>query len=340
MENFTEKISIISNKKVVYAQSNFDTQYFPMTDILLISNSVVGIIANLVSMFILSSSRRINSSSSYMLLMNQSVVDAIASCAMFCFGLTRNLIHRRNLNGFLDQLYCHLIFSGVLIVGTNCVSSINLSVLALERMSCIVFPIQHRMHCTRRLGKQLSVFTWIIGTSAMIPLSIVANGINEHLSGMCYFWDRLDSGLSSKIFSFTFEIITFGIPVMVMIFSFAGIYLKLRTHAIKESVKLNVVKMLSTCVFLFLLCNMPKAICSLISRFSSHNLFRHHLYPYAVLLLMSNSVVNPFIYSLQYSDYRKELKRQFYRFTANKEKFNSIESLGTISSSIKESSNL
>ena len=331
----------MSDTKFVYARSNLARQYFPLTDILLITNSVVGIFANLAAMFIINSSRRINESSSYMLLMNQSAVDATASCAMFCFGLTRNLIHRRNLNGFLDQLYCHLIFSGVLIIGANCVSSINLSVLSLERMSCIVFPIQHRMHCTRRLGKQLSVFTWILGTTAMIPLSMVANGINENMSGMCYFWNRLNSGLSSKLFTVTFVMCTLGFPVMVMLLSFAGIYLKLRTKSIKESVKLNVVKMLSTCVFMFLLCNMPKAICSLISRFSSHNLFRHRLYPYAVLLLMSNSLVNPFIYSLQYSDYRKELKRQFYRFTANKEKFNSIESLGTTSSSIsKESANL
>ena len=326
MDNVTEYFSSISDTKFIYARSNLARQYFPMTDILLIIISIVGIFANSVAMFILNSSRRINASPSYMLLMNQSAVDATASIAMFCFIFTRNFLHRRYLNGILDQLYCHVVFSGTLTTGANCVSSINLSVLSLERMVCIVFPIQHRTKCTRRIVKRLAALTWVIGASAITPLSIIANGINEKLGGQCYFWNRLNSDVSSKLFTFTFAMITFGFPFMVMLFSYACIYLKLRNRAVKESVKLNVVKVLSTCVFMFLVCNSAKACFNVITRFSSYNLIGHGVFKYAILMMMSNSLVNPFIYSFQYSDYRRELKRQLYKFTSNKKKLYNIES--------------
>ena len=331
-----------------FARHVFVKQYFPISDILLLGNSLIGIIANCVAMFILSSSVKINKSSFYALLMNQSVADTISAMGMFVFIFTRNMISIRNLStGLVDQLYCHLVFSGVAITGANCASSMNLSALSLERMACVVFPIRHRTGVYKGIGRILAALSWFFGIASIIPLSVVANGVNMEKGGICYFWNNYSSDIGAKVFTVLFTAFTFGIPLSIMIASFVLIYASLmKQQSVRNRVKLNVVKTLSTCVFLFFICNAPKSIFGLITQFGGPFITNHWLHPYSIIMMMSNVVVNPFVYSFQYSDYQTELKRQFYRMIGNKQKlyalntikkpqqsFNSNVSVKTITSS-------
>ena len=74
----------------------------------------------------------------------------------------------------------------------------------------------------------------------------------------------------------------------------------------------SVVKVMATCVLAYVLCHGGRAFMSIAARFDTSGRFPMTgvLYTVTLVAMQTNSAVNPVIYALQYSRYRKELRRQ------------------------------
>ena len=276
--------------------------------------SVFGIAGNSMSMFILTSSVKIRKSRSYVLLMNQCLLDFATTILMIPTLLFKYFGHWSSMSGSWDLIICHVMYSQLYATIPIFSSTYNLVAMSVERMTSVVWPVFHKVRCTRRMTLVVAVTTWVLGFCINTALSLPVNGINME-NRKCYYWNNLSSPLNSQIYSVLYNILFILFPLLVMLTSYTVMYVSILSGRMRLGVKLNVARMLATCVLLFLFCHILKVTLVMISKFTSNNLFGSTIFVVGVIMMQSNSIVNPFIYSIQYMDYKTELKRQISRIT-------------------------
>ena len=288
-----------------------------IVDSIMLLISVVGMFGNSVAMFILTSSVKIRKSRSYVLLMNQCLLDFTTTLFMIPNLLFKYFGHWSSMTGSWDLIICHVIYSQLYATIPIFSSTYNLVALSVEQMTSVVWPVFHKVRCTRKLTLIVSMTTWVFGFGIATVFSLPVNGIDT-AKGICYYWNNFPSRLHSHIFSVLYNTLSVIFPLLVMLTSYAVMYASISSRRMRPGIKLNVVRMLATCVQLFLCCNILNGTLVMISRFTSNTMFNSTLFIVGFIMVQSNSIINPFVYSLQYMDYKKELMRQFRRITARK----------------------
>ena len=274
--------------------------------------SMVGLAGNSVAIFILTSSVKIRKSRSYVLLMNQCLLDLTGTLFMITYLPFKYFGHWSSMTGIWDLILCHVIYSQLYVSIPIFSSSYNLVAMSVERMISVVWPVFHKVKCTRRLTLIVAVSSWMFGSGIATALALPVNGINP--AKRCYFWNNMPSRLYSQIYSVIYNIFYFLLPFIMMLTSYAVMYASILSGRMRLGVKLNVARMLATCVLLFLCCHVLNFTMVMIYRFSSIKIDLQ-IFVVGNIMVQMNSIVNPFIYSLQYMDYKKELKRQIRRIT-------------------------
>ena len=262
--------------------------------------AIVGFCGNAVAVYIISSSTSIKQSKSYILLVNQCLFDIIYNVFILIYIVARPFLKNKNMSGIIDWFSCSVIHSQVLVGAMLTSSSYNLCALALERMICILFPIFHRVRITERVLKMVAAFIWILGPFLMFSLAIPSSYITPN--GTCYFWNGFDKKWSLFI-AISTNIIVSIFPFIIMIVAFAAMYI--RIHLLGLKVRMNVIRMLGTCVILFCICHCLHSSLSIIMTWFKPNDPSWHAKPifrFAQLLMQLNSLVNPFVFYVQYTD--------------------------------------
>ena len=306
--NYTNSTNNTELSTAAPSNKNFSKLIF---DSCLLLISVIGVTGNSVALFILSSSRKIRKNTSYTLLMNQCIID-IFCCLLSQFTLvTKYTMRNDRRHGVIDWCICSFVHSQIFLVIVTCASSLNLGLLTAEKMVSILWPIYHRVRCNERLLKAAGASMWLLGAGLMLAHSIPTNGINP--MGRCYFWNRLSTTFRAETYAVTFNLFFNLIPFAVMSASYAAIYARLSLYGVGKDVKVNVVKMLASCVCTYFLCHSLRLYLSLASRFTDRNWMTEPIFMFAVALVQVNTLVNPVIFALQYRDYRAELGYQWNR---------------------------
>ena len=282
-----------------------------IVDIVQFFISWIGLVDNSVAMFILTSSVKIRKSKSYVLLMNQCLLDFTANIFMITYLPLKYLVHWSNMSGSWDLIMCHVIYSQLYVTMPTFSSSYNLVALSLERMTSVVWPVFHKVRCTRRLTLLIALVTWIFGFGIATAFALTVNGINP-VKKKCYYWNNFRSQLHSQIFTVMFNTFFIILPLTAMLTSYAMMYTRISSRRMRPGIKLNVAGMLATCVLLFVCCHVLRLSLIMIMNFSTTRIdLQSILFVVSIIMVQMNSIVNPFIYSLQYMDYKKELRRQF-----------------------------
>ena len=211
-------------------------------------------------------------------------------------------------------------------------STFTLTIIALERVYAICFPIRHRTS-TKRLYHALVSCVWILAT----------------LLSSLYFFHEYDL-IEHKVF-FWFLILTFFSSMLVMLLAYLAIWIKARVQqmyfreasvessgagsdrkrlpcinenssrdrsrrAIENDRKLSLTVFIVTTVFI--LTWLPFHVINLIvflrcKSFPCLAQPSHQLIYTVKLLHYTNSILNPVIYSLRLQDFRSTLKKFLYR---------------------------
>ena len=272
--------------------------------------SLVGMAGNSMAMFILTSSVKIRKSKSYVLLMNQCLLDFTTTLFTITYLPLKYFVQWSRITGSWDLIMCHVIYSQLYITMPIFSSSYNLVAMSVERMTSIVWPIIHKVRCTRRLNLFIAATTWFLGFGIATAFSLPVNGIDP-VGRTCYYWTQLPSRLHVQIFSVCYNTLYSILPLLVMLISYAVMCARIVSRSMRLGVKLNVARMLATCVLLFLCCHVIKVTLVMIANFSSIKIdFQGALFVVGNIMVQMNSIVNPFIYSFQYMDYKTELRRQ------------------------------
>ena len=228
------------------------------------------------------------------------------------------------MSGTWDIILCHILHSSLFFAALNCSSSYNLCFMSVERTLSVMWPLKHRILISRRRVGVFAVLLWPAGLILMTAFSIPANGTTS--VGGCHFWTKLTVSMG-RIHGITFNAVFFAIPGIVMLLSYALLWRQLAIRQASNSansggggtrecvgkVKCTVIRTLATCVILFIVCHLPRSTISLMFRFTSTDIFSSFWFTAAIALSLCNNLVNPCVYAVQYSDYKKELRRQIRR---------------------------
>ena len=339
MYHYILPVSVRMEQNVTEAReinANGSSSVAYIVDIVLFFISWVGLVGNSVAMFILTSSVKIRKSKSYVLLMNQCLLDFTTTLFMITYLPLKYLGNWSNMSGSWDLIICHVIYNHLYVSIPRLSSSYNLVALSLGRMISVVWPIFHKIRCTRRMTLIVAVITWVLGFGIETAFAIPVNGINP-VKRKCYYWNNLPSRFQFHIYSVLYNTFFVILPLTAMLTSYAVMYARISSRSMGPGIKLNVAGMLATCVLLFVCCHVLKFMLIMISNFSTTRIDpMRSLFLTSIIMVQINSIVNPLIYSLQYMDYKKELMRQFRKiFGRMSGKVSGSQSVETVTISYK-----
>ena len=270
---------------------------------------IVGVLGNTFSLFVLNYSCSIRKSRIYALLINQCILNLVCTLYLVCH-ITYTIIYItkiRIMTSNWDWMLCTFIRSEALSGIAACGSSYNLAASSFERCTSVLFPIAHRNIFTRKNIKRLCFSIWMLGFIIVIPHSILLNGISK--IGFCNSWMVSSKRMAPLLLS-SFYLFYFISPLFIIIVSFIALYKRIIIRKLKA--KLNIIQMLFSCAVLYLMLQGQRIFISFVSiYYTIHEL--NLIISLSVLLLSIGFSINPIVYAIQYTEYKYEIRRQFYR---------------------------
>ena len=200
-------------------------------------------------------------------------------------------------------------FCGV-VIGSFFVASVNLALLAIERFNALCYPLKIR----RRLGKRstkCSIATmWLVITILMLPLIVGVIQGQGFVDLELFIYYCTLNGTIPAITGFTiiycYGRIIYGMYITKSIFNPTYSTNISEDHKAKR----NIVKMLLMSItFTFVITKFPLAVQTTLVLFGKGNCLVN--YEFAATLAHLSAFLNPLIYLVFSSNYRKEARKLF-----------------------------
>ncbi len=251
-------------------------------------------------------------------IINQSCVDAAASVFLIlttCFQDNGRVLSPDSL---ADRFYCVWWLTKSPLWGIMLSSSLNLIAITLERYVAVVHPIAYKAAYSRpRVLASIAVI-WILGpVFNMIysgPATVVQNGGCNVFGN----WPSLTANRVAGIYLFTLQYV---IPAAMFIYCYIKIALALRSRltvggqketAMKKA-RRNITVTLGVVNLSFMICWGINQIYFFMFNVGYPMDFQGAFYHFTVILLYCNCCVNPFIYIIQYDQFKRAVKRLVFR---------------------------
>jgi hypothetical protein len=285
---------------------------------LVISLIVIGAIgltgnAFVVVVMLWSKNMRKNITATY--LINQSVIDALASLFLVLQLLLTSRAGK-DFGTFKDELYCRLWISRDFLWSLFMTSSINLIAITLERLVATWKPLWHRVSLTRAKQMASVVIIWIPGFVLALWHGYDGAGVD---GGACYAYGK--GGSFNHVLGYVNICVEFILPVTIFVVSYGKIAWTLHSkpdtlkNAAPEQRKkskdvIKVCLLLTSC---FLVCWTPNAVYYFMSLSGHFASLSSPGYILSILLVNLNCCCNPFVYIFKFRAFQKATKNIFCR---------------------------
>ncbi|CAH2075319.1 unnamed protein product, partial [Iphiclides podalirius] len=308
----------------------YDTLYDVPTGMIVLlsvlygSISVLAVVGNFLVMWVVATSRRMQSVTNCYIA-NLALADIVIGLFAVPFQFQAALLQRWLLPHFMCA-FCPFVQA----LSVN-VSVFTLTAIAVDRHRAIITPLS--AHTSKRIAKVIIVFIWILALSLAAPMAmsweVVMEDEIDPVTRMFYkkpFCAPSEFGAHSlAIYRLLLYIFQYIIPLCVITYAYVHMAMKLwgarapgnaqeTRDANQMKNKKRVIKMLVLVVALFALCWLPlQSYMLLQSFFPSINEYRYINVIFFCFdwLAMSNSCYNPFIYAIYNEKFKKEFKQRF-----------------------------
>ena len=281
--------------------------------------ALLGISGNSVVICVLAKSSAMRRTYANILILNQSVVDLLASVLILATTTTDKFVD--DLSGISGEIYCRLWLSDLFLWCLLVSSSYTLMALTFERYMSIVHPVLHHNIFSKSKVIYLACSAWVPGFVQYFCFLIPTTHV---VDGQCYPVSNFISETWKKATGVILFVIQYVIPTVCFIFCYIRIFSCLRNRVgvegqpsnnaatvLKTRARNNVLKTLVIVVVCFILCSSWNQFLFLASNFGVAVNYKGTFYNFTVIAIFSNCCVNPCIYVFKYERYRKELRSIF-----------------------------
>ena len=283
----------------------------------------VGVTANAFAIVVLAGCRTLRQRIWSILLINQSIVDLIASIftATYHGTLALGKLERRvPYQGLMGDLYCKLWKNAVWEWTLMSASSYNLLAITVERYLMVVHPIYHKYNVSRGRLYVMAICSWIIGALSQILYAVPTTELKGEYCAVYAVWP----GVEIQRFAAAMNtIVPFFFPAVVMVILYGKIVLVLRAKArvgmtsqsvANKGITKSQTSLTKTCIVIvvtFIACWAPNQ-CFWMLYILGLDISLRHNGTYATLLIAYlNSIVNPFIYTFSFGEFQAAIRGLF-----------------------------
>ena len=270
---------------------------------------IIGFIGNCFVVVIIVTTPKMRKKHTNWYLVQQSVLDSLGSLFMMFDALT----HGMSLAyvGIGGELRCRLVTSGFLLWGFYMASTYNLVAITIDRYFEVVHAIYHKNHFTERLVILLLAIPWLASFTfgcTGLSLAYVVDGECTQFNFKAA-WGGLALGWSAFL-------LQFFLPIVVMVYCYSKIAYSLRQLAKAMSssnrkeekaskATTNIVKTLVIVCLCFIVCWIWNSVLFLLASMGWPVDFGGWFYHFTVTAVNVNCIANPFIYTLQYREFKQ-----------------------------------
>ena len=181
--------------------------------------SAVSLPGNMVTIVVLCSSHELRSKPVNIFLIHQSVIDIISCCiSMFEEVITGNA-------SLLLPFICHVFMTKMASPMVFYASTYNMVFLSIERYLAIVNPMNYDADKVLRRLPFMFVFIWLLCISVLlfVPVTTIIQ------DGICYTaYHMLSSSFLLEYYTPHCFVISFALPILIMVYCYAKMYLVLQ----------------------------------------------------------------------------------------------------------------
>ena len=280
----------------------------------------VGITDNIFVIFVVLMSNAMRTKYTNWFLINQSLLDALASMWMMVDALDNG--RSRYHSGILGEIRCRLLTARYFVWTTYMASTYNLVMISLERYFEIVHAIYYKTHIKWWVVCVMLFLPYLLSgiyNSAAIITARISGGVCMELATLSYEWEFVVMGVGNLLFQFM-------LPILIISYCYIQIGLFLRNMPViggsenpekaKKAAKasINVIKTLAIVCIIFFLCWMWNSILFFLFSIRVVDVdFNGAFYHFTVTAVNINCLVNPFIYTFKYEQFKREATRIFCR---------------------------
>ncbi|XP_078506866.1 neuropeptide Y receptor type 2-like [Lissotriton helveticus] len=270
---------------------------------------MLGLIGNSLVIYIIVKHRSMRTVTNYFIA-NLAVADLMVDSLCLPFTLVYTLLDEWKFGSVL----CHLFpYAQALSVH---VSTLTLTVIAVDRYRCIVF------HLDSRISKKFSFIviaaTWLSSAVLAAPLAIFREYRHEDIPSinlkMAVCSEKWPSGNSrdATIYSLSMLLLQYVLPLAIISYAYIRIWFKLKSHisptarSDNQQRRRKTTKMLVMVVVVFAVCWLPFHIFQLAIDLDLVLIFQEYKLLYSIfhVVAMCSTFVNPLLYGWMNRNYR------------------------------------
>ena len=290
----------------------------------------VGVLNNDLVIVIILRSRQLRQYSTNIVIVNQSVIDGLASLFLIVFSVPYTY------SGVPSLMLCKFWLNRMPMWCLLITSTFNILCLTLDRYLAILHPIWYKSSYSRKKLMLLLLFPWLFGfgfnSSFAVPTSIV-------VGKKCLIYEKWPSESTRRAFGLLLVNVEYIIPIILQIYMYGRIIFFVRNRVLKGSRatlpvitndhdtrfqhhakqtnsfwsraqrnSLKTAAIVSTC---FLLCWTCDQIYFLVYLLQKSDHYDTELFSYTLIFVVINSCVNPIIYALKYESFQCAVRELF-----------------------------
>ena len=264
------------------------------------------------------------------LIVSQSIIDCLASLILIATTFSELFPPSLPNNPIAGYLFCVLWYPRTCLWTAFVISTYNLVAISVERYIAVVYSTWFRHHFSKNTSIIFVVVAWGMAPLAQLILAFTQYSLENEKCVFLFPSPSTKAATGIALFLWNFLI-----PCMIMAYCFTRIAIKIRqqkkrvgageTSSISMSMppsviqendqsqrpkrqSRNVTKTLAFVFLVFVICWAPDQFLFLQFNLGGYINFGGVLHSFVVILAMINSACNPFIYALQYKQYKDCLK--------------------------------
>ena len=252
------------------------------------------------------------------LLLNLASADIMVALAVACQYLVTWTY--RHPYGTTGDYICKFLTGGNFIWVGGVASGFFLTVIAVERYLAITRPVRDRSRLTTLPLTAVIIIGWILAVIFNFPLFFVVKHDEDREKPCREHWSPYET--LGKAFTVACFFVYGAIPIVTMVVMYSRVLCRLWKGGIRATLlseqarirsKVKVTKMVIVVSILYAICWLPNLVIYMLSKFTP-NLFGQGSYFFtdafviSVVLVALNSAMNPFVYALHSTNFRRHIK--------------------------------